>query len=53
MILRWLRCFTIQGIAKAILWIVLLGGTGYAAMKSSYCSENQTCAQATQMKARK
>lgn len=45
MILRMLRCFTVQGVAKALLWIVLFGGAGYAAFKQSSCPQDQTCVQ--------
>lgn len=50
MMLRWWRCFTVQGVAKALLWIVLLGGAGYAAFNKDRCPKDQTCVQAQKMK---
>ena len=44
-LLRVLRCMVVQGIGKALLWIALLGGVGYAAYKLPQCDQGSTCYQ--------
>lgn len=53
MMLRWWRCFTFQAIGKALLWIILLGGAGYAAFKTGDCPKDQTCVQEPKMKGKR
>jgi hypothetical protein len=51
--LRMMRCWIVQGLGKAVLWIVLIGGAGYAAYSVQKCPDGQTCVQAQKMKGSK
>ena len=51
--LKMFRCFIAQGIGKGLIWIMLLGGAGYAAYKVNECPKEQTCAQVQKMKERR
>ena len=48
--LRMMRCWLAQGLGKAVLWIILIGGAGYTAYKMNDCPKDQTCYQAQRKK---
>jgi hypothetical protein len=42
--LRTMRCWIVQGMGRALLWMALLGAAGYAAYKTTTpCPDGQTC----------
>lgn len=41
--LRIMRCVVVQGLGRALLWIILLGAAGYAAFNVTTCEKGTTC----------
>ncbi len=43
--LRMARCYIVQSLGRTLLWIILLGGAGYAAYSVQKCPDGKTCVQ--------
>ena len=51
---RFMRCVVVQGLGRALLWIVMLSAAGTAGyLMATKCPQGMTCASEQKMKAAK